>query len=127
MRAGDERLMQWADVEIDNVGAAFAWSRESCDVEVALWLVSSLYPFWERRGRVREGLAVADDTLCPLRENWVTVPHLGWRPFRGLMSPGWYQPRCELLHTRLPRWGRMIPTERGPDSRPDRRRPCADS
>jgi DNA-binding CsgD family transcriptional regulator len=68
MQGGDERLLQWADVEIDNLRAAFAWSRENSDVETALRLVSSLQPFWERRGRVREGLAGFDAVLtdeCP--------------------------------------------------------------
>jgi len=63
MRAGDERLLGWADVEIDNLRAAFAWSRENSEVETALRLVSSLQPFWERRGRVREGLAGFDAVL----------------------------------------------------------------
>jgi predicted ATPase/class 3 adenylate cyclase/DNA-binding CsgD family transcriptional regulator len=63
MQAGDERLLQWADVEIDNVRAALAWSRENSDVETALQLVSSLYPFWERRGRILEGLAGFDAVL----------------------------------------------------------------
>ncbi|MBW0017314.1 MAG: LuxR family transcriptional regulator [Mycobacterium sp.] len=63
LRAGDERLLQWAGVEIDNVRAAFAWSRENSDIETALRLVSSLHPFWERRGRVREGLAGFDAVL----------------------------------------------------------------
>jgi predicted ATPase/class 3 adenylate cyclase/DNA-binding NarL/FixJ family response regulator len=63
MQAGDEQLLQWAEVEIDNLRAAFAWSRENSDVETALRLVSSLYPFWERRGRVREGLAGFDAVL----------------------------------------------------------------
>ncbi|BBY06127.1 helix-turn-helix transcriptional regulator [Mycobacterium noviomagense] len=67
VQAGDERLVQWADVEIDNLRAAFAWSRENSDVETALRLVSSLYPFWERRGRVREGLAGFDAVLTDER------------------------------------------------------------
>jgi predicted ATPase/class 3 adenylate cyclase/DNA-binding NarL/FixJ family response regulator len=67
MQAGDERLMQWAEVEIDNLGAAFAWSRENSDVEAALRLVSSLHPFWERRGRLREGLAGFDAVLTEER------------------------------------------------------------
>ncbi len=67
IQAGDERLMQWADVEIDNVRAAFAWSRENSDVETALRLVSSLQPFWERRGRIREALAGFDAVLTDER------------------------------------------------------------
>jgi predicted ATPase/class 3 adenylate cyclase/DNA-binding CsgD family transcriptional regulator len=67
MRAGDERLMGWADVEIDNVRAAFGWSRENSDAEAALRLVSSLRPFWERRGSIREGLAGFDAVLTDER------------------------------------------------------------
>jgi predicted ATPase/class 3 adenylate cyclase/DNA-binding CsgD family transcriptional regulator len=67
MQAGDERLLQWVDVEIDNVRAAFGWSRENSDVEAALRLVSSLQPFWERRGRIREGLAGFDAVLTDER------------------------------------------------------------
>jgi predicted ATPase/class 3 adenylate cyclase/DNA-binding CsgD family transcriptional regulator len=63
MQAGDERLVQWAEAEIDNLRAAFAWSRENSDVDTALRLVSSLQPFWERRGRVREGRAGFDAVL----------------------------------------------------------------
>jgi predicted ATPase/class 3 adenylate cyclase/DNA-binding CsgD family transcriptional regulator len=67
MRAGDERLLQWADVEIDNLRAALGWSRENSDVQTALRLVSSLLPFWERRGRVGEGLAGFDAVLTEQR------------------------------------------------------------
>jgi predicted ATPase/class 3 adenylate cyclase/DNA-binding CsgD family transcriptional regulator len=67
MQAGDERLLQWASVEIDNLRAAFAWSRENSDVETALRLVSSLQPFWHRRGRIREGLAGFDAVLTDER------------------------------------------------------------
>jgi predicted ATPase/class 3 adenylate cyclase/DNA-binding CsgD family transcriptional regulator len=67
MQAGDERLLQWADVEIDNLRAAFAWSRENSHVQTALRLVSSLHPFWERCGRVREGLAGFDAVLTDER------------------------------------------------------------
>lgn len=52
----DERLMDWADVEIDNLRAAFAWSRETTYVEKALRFTSVLEPFWVARARFREGL-----------------------------------------------------------------------
>jgi len=67
-QAGPERLLQWADVEIDNLYAAFAWSREIGDDQTALQLVSSLQPYWLERGRTREGLAGFDAVLtdqCP--------------------------------------------------------------
>jgi predicted ATPase/class 3 adenylate cyclase/DNA-binding NarL/FixJ family response regulator len=67
VQTGDERLLWWADVEIDNLRAAFAWSRENSEVETALRLVSSLYPLWERRGRIREGLAGFDAVLTDER------------------------------------------------------------
>jgi predicted ATPase/class 3 adenylate cyclase/DNA-binding CsgD family transcriptional regulator len=65
---GTEALLGWADVEIDNLYAAFAWSREIDDDETALRQVSALQPYWEARGRMREGLAGFDAVLtdqCP--------------------------------------------------------------
>jgi predicted ATPase/class 3 adenylate cyclase/DNA-binding CsgD family transcriptional regulator len=66
--AGDdyEQRVEQADAEMDNVRAAFSWSRENSDLERALVLASSLQPLWAARGRLREGLtwfdvALADD------------------------------------------------------------------
>ncbi len=61
----EQRLAQ-ADIEIDNLRAAFAWSRENADVELALTLASSLQPLWQARGRVTEGLAWFDLGLIDL-------------------------------------------------------------
>ena len=58
MRGGHQRLMDWADVEIDNLRAAFAWSCENADVERALRLASSLQPFWIARGTLPGGIGV---------------------------------------------------------------------
>jgi len=55
-----ERLNDWAAAEIDNLRAAFTWSRENGEFEPALRIVSSLQEFWLRRGRIREGLAGFD-------------------------------------------------------------------
>ncbi len=41
---------------MDNLRAAFAWSRERADAELALALASSLQPLWLTRGRMQEGL-----------------------------------------------------------------------
>ena len=60
MRGADYRLLGWAEVEIDNLRAAFVWSRENTDVEKALRLASALQRFWVARGRFREGLAWLD-------------------------------------------------------------------
>jgi predicted ATPase/class 3 adenylate cyclase/DNA-binding NarL/FixJ family response regulator len=57
VREGHQRLADWAEVELDNLRAAYARSRETGDVDKALRLASSLQPFWIARGRLREGLA----------------------------------------------------------------------
>jgi predicted ATPase/DNA-binding CsgD family transcriptional regulator len=56
-RAGDEHRMEQAETEIDNLRAAFAWSRENDEIARALELASSLQPLWLARGRIREGRA----------------------------------------------------------------------
>jgi DNA-binding CsgD family transcriptional regulator len=49
------RLAQ-VEREIDNLRAAFSWSREHGDTGLAVRLASSLQPLWLARGRIREGL-----------------------------------------------------------------------
>jgi hypothetical protein len=61
--AGHERRLDEALIEIDNLRAAFAWSRECSDLEAALEMASSLHPVWLTRGRIREGLAWLDSAL----------------------------------------------------------------
>jgi predicted ATPase/class 3 adenylate cyclase/DNA-binding CsgD family transcriptional regulator len=51
-----DRRIEWADAEIDNLRAAFAWSRERQDDQRALALASALQPLWWTRGRVQEGV-----------------------------------------------------------------------
>jgi predicted ATPase/class 3 adenylate cyclase/DNA-binding CsgD family transcriptional regulator len=58
-----EQCIEQAETEIDNLRAAFAWSRENSDIELALTLASSLQPLWGARGRLREGLAWFDTVL----------------------------------------------------------------
>jgi len=67
-RAGSdhEQRLEQANIEIDNLRAAFGWSNENSDVEQALALASSLQPLWEARGRFREGLAWFDAALADL-------------------------------------------------------------
>jgi predicted ATPase/class 3 adenylate cyclase/DNA-binding CsgD family transcriptional regulator len=67
-----EQRVRQAEFEIDNLRAAFTWSRENSDSELALGLASSLQLLWHARGRIREGLgwletALADDNT-PHRE-----------------------------------------------------------
>ena len=58
-----EHRLDQAETEIDNLRAAFAWSRENSDTALALTLASSLQPLWQARGRVREGLTWFDSVL----------------------------------------------------------------
>jgi predicted ATPase len=57
-----QQQIEHAEVEIDNLRAAFEWSRENGDSELALRLASSLQPLW-LRGRALEGLAWFDAVL----------------------------------------------------------------
>ena len=61
-----EQRLEQADTEIDNLRAAFGWSRENSDVELAMALASSLQPLWLARGRIREGRAWFDAALADL-------------------------------------------------------------
>ena len=61
-RAYEQRVEQ-AATEIDNLRAAFGWSRENSDVELSLALLSSLQLLWLAWGRGREGLAWFDAVL----------------------------------------------------------------
>ncbi len=62
-----EGHIERADLEIDNLRAAFGWSRENREKfgnEQALALASSLQPLWQARGRLREGLTWFDTALA---------------------------------------------------------------
>lgn len=56
-RDGHQRLVEWAESEIDNLRAAYAWSCEMGDFAAALTICSSLQRFWLTRGRMLEGRA----------------------------------------------------------------------
>jgi predicted ATPase/DNA-binding CsgD family transcriptional regulator len=62
--AGPQIRIGQAETEIDNLRAAFAWSRENADAERALQLASSLQPVWLTRARFREGLAWFEAALA---------------------------------------------------------------
>jgi predicted ATPase/class 3 adenylate cyclase/DNA-binding CsgD family transcriptional regulator len=53
--------VEQTEAEIDNMRAAFAWSRENGDAELALALASSLTPLWQPRPA--EGIAWFDAVL----------------------------------------------------------------
>lgn len=59
----DQRLEE-AENEIDNLRAAFGWSRENSDVGLALALASALQPLWLSRSRHRQGLTWFDAALA---------------------------------------------------------------
>ena len=63
-RTSHEQRLEQAETEIDNLRAAFAWSRENSDIALASQLASSLQPLWLGRGRIREGLAWFDAALA---------------------------------------------------------------
>ena len=65
-RTDYEQRLEQVEIEIDNLRAAFGWSRENADIELALGLASSLQPLWFTRGRMREGLAWFDTALTDL-------------------------------------------------------------
>jgi predicted ATPase/DNA-binding CsgD family transcriptional regulator len=54
--SADEQLLEWAQIETDNLRAAFVWSRENSDLEIALQLILSLRPMWLRGRRAQEAL-----------------------------------------------------------------------
>ncbi|MDT7791678.1 MAG: hypothetical protein QOD59_1114, partial [Mycobacterium sp.] len=68
--AGRRQHVEQAETDIDNLRAAFTWSRDNADSERALQLASALQPFWLFRGRVLEGLSwlgavLSDPSSCP--------------------------------------------------------------
>ncbi len=71
--AGLEQLLRWADAEIDNLRAAFAWSREKGDRETALRLVSALQLFWLTRSRFREAFAAFEAVLTDERDPQIAL------------------------------------------------------
>jgi predicted ATPase len=58
-----QQRIERTDAEIDNLRAAFGWSREHADIDLASELASSLQPLWITGGRIREGLAWFDAVL----------------------------------------------------------------
>lgn len=79
MRGDGTPLVPWAEVEMDNLRAAHAWSCDAGEFGPALQVVSSLQRLWVTRGRFREGVAgfdavfsderYRDDAVAP--ETWI--------------------------------------------------------
>ena len=68
-----ERRIEQAETEIDNLRAAFAWSRENTEIAPALTLASSLQPLWLARGRIQEGLGWFDAALTDHNTHHIQV------------------------------------------------------
>jgi predicted ATPase/class 3 adenylate cyclase/DNA-binding NarL/FixJ family response regulator len=73
-----EQRVEQADMEIDNLRAAFGWSRENSAIGLALTLASSLQPLWEARGRILEGLVWFDTALADLDAQHPEVAPAVW-------------------------------------------------
>ena len=61
-----EQSIAQAEIEIDNLRTAFAWSHENVESWLAVDLASSLQPLWLARGRISEGLAWLDAALADI-------------------------------------------------------------
>ncbi|MDX6520054.1 MAG: hypothetical protein QOF08_659, partial [Gaiellales bacterium] len=61
--SGHQQRLDQAENEIDNLRAAFVWSRENSDTAVASLLASTLQQLWLGRGRILEALAWFDAVL----------------------------------------------------------------
>jgi predicted ATPase/class 3 adenylate cyclase len=73
-RTDHQRRVEQAAAEMDNLRAAFAWSCENADIELALQLASALQPLWLMRARVQEGAAWFDAALRDAKVQDVEVP-----------------------------------------------------
>jgi predicted ATPase/class 3 adenylate cyclase len=81
-RTGEGWRTGQAESEIDNLRAAFSWSRDNGNIELALQLASSLWPLWVSRGRVREGIAWFDAAFADDNARYPGVDGAIWA--RGL-------------------------------------------
>jgi predicted ATPase/class 3 adenylate cyclase/DNA-binding CsgD family transcriptional regulator len=61
-----ERHLEQAEIEIDNLRAAFEWSRDNTDIGPALAMVSALQALWFTRGWIREGRAWFEAAFCDI-------------------------------------------------------------
>ena len=63
-QSGHEQRIDQAELEMDNLRSAFAWSLENSETELALRMASSLQPLWMSRGRMTEGMAWLETALA---------------------------------------------------------------
>jgi predicted ATPase/class 3 adenylate cyclase/DNA-binding CsgD family transcriptional regulator len=72
-QADYERRIEQVESDLDNLRAAFAWSRAHDDTDLALRVASSLQPVWLGRGRIREGFEWFDAILTADTGRYPTV------------------------------------------------------
>jgi predicted ATPase/class 3 adenylate cyclase/DNA-binding NarL/FixJ family response regulator len=72
-RSGHQRRVEQAEIEMDNMRAAFTWCRETAETTMALQLASALQPLWFTRGRVQEGTAWFEAALADATVHHVEV------------------------------------------------------
>jgi predicted ATPase/class 3 adenylate cyclase/DNA-binding CsgD family transcriptional regulator len=73
-RSDHQKQIEQAELEIDNLRAAFAWNCENGDPALALGLASALQPLWLARGRVQEGTAWFDAARADAETHDIGVP-----------------------------------------------------
>lgn len=78
MRGDGTPLVPWAELEMDNLRAAHAWSCDAGEFEPALRLVSALQRVWVTRARFREGVAGFDAVFNDERYRDADVPPGVW-------------------------------------------------
>jgi predicted ATPase/DNA-binding CsgD family transcriptional regulator len=69
-----QRRLEQAEAEIDNLRAAFAWSRENSATELAMTLASALVPMWRSHGQMQEGLNWLDVALADAERDGIDTP-----------------------------------------------------
>ena len=101
-QAGREGRLDQAELDIDNLRAAFAWSRENGEAELALQLASSLQPLWLTRGHVLEGLGWTphSSTRPPTLPPCGRRGRMHWRT-RRCCSTRWDRPTASTMLNRL--------------------------
>lgn len=78
MRGDGTPLVPWAELEMDNLRAAHAWSCDAGEFGPALQLVSALQRLWLTLGRFREGVAGFDAVFGDERYNDEDVAPEAW-------------------------------------------------
>lgn len=71
---GHGERLERAEAEIDNLRAAFVWSRENRDIGLASEMASSLQSLWVARGHIREGLTWFDAVITDQDANPAGLP-----------------------------------------------------